>query len=111
MDKSKITLNKLKAMSKRVESLLKQYPQYRDCDIKLVAHIWMEQLGGVENMGSVNLLEWMRFWIENQNSVASPENIARARRKIQENDETLRGENYKLRKEQEKSVRSGIKDL
>jgi hypothetical protein len=105
-----IALDKIKDMQNRVELLLKRFPAYRDCDTKLVAHIWMEQIGGVEKMKQINLHDWMKMWIENPN-IASPETISRARRKIQEANADLRGENYKLRKDQEKDVRGGISDL
>lgn len=105
-----IALTKIKDMQKRVESLLKRFPAYRDCDNKLVAHIWMEQIGGVEKMKEINLHDWMKMWIENPN-ISSPETISRARRKIQESNADLRGENYKFRKDQEKDVRGGINDL
>jgi hypothetical protein len=105
-----ITLNKIKDMRVRVESLLKRFPVYRDCDNKLVAHIWMEQVGGIEQMKAINLHDWMKLCIENPN-IAKPENICRARRKIQKFDPSLRGEHYKLRKEQEKDVRGGINDI
>jgi len=105
-----IALNKIKDMQNRVESLLKRFPAYRDCDTKLVAHIWMEQIGGIERMKEINLHDWMKMWIDNPN-IASPETISRARRKIQESNADLRGEHYKLRKDQEKDVRGGISDL
>ena len=105
-----IALDKIKDMQNRVESLLKRFPAYRDCDTKLVAHIWMEQIGNVERMKEINLHDWMKMWIENPN-IASPETISRARRKIQESNADLRGDNYKLRKDQEKDVRGGISDL
>jgi hypothetical protein len=105
-----ITLDKIKDMQKRVLSLLKRFPAYRDCDTKLVAHIWMEQIGGVDKMKEINLHDWMKMWIDNPN-IASPDTIYRARRKIQENNADLRGEHYKLRKDQEKDVRGGINEI
>ena len=104
-----ITLDKIKHMHKRVELLLKRFPAYRDCDTKLVAHIWMEQVGGAERMKEINLHEWMKMCIENPN-IAVPETICRARRLVQKNNEDLRGELYKLRKSQEGDVRKGIND-
>ena len=102
-------LDKIKDMQNRVETLLRKYPPYRDCDTKLVAHIWMEQIGGVDKMKEMNLHEWMKMCIENPNIVV-PETICRARRLIQKTNEDLRGELYKLRKSQEKDVRKGIND-
>ena len=105
-----IALNKIKDMQKRVESLLSRFPAYRDCDTKLLAHIWMEQIGGIDRMKEINLHDWMKIWIDNSN-IASPETISRARRKIQESNADLRGEYYKLRNDQEKDVRGGISEI
>jgi hypothetical protein len=102
-------LGKIKDMQNRVETLLTRYPSYRDCDTKLVAHIWMEQVGGTQRMKEINLHEWMKMCIENPN-IAVPETICRARRLVQKNNEDLRGELYKLRKSQEGNVRKGIND-
>ena len=105
-----LPLEKIKDMQSRVETLLKRYPPYRDCDTKLVAHIWMEQVGGVERMKEINLHDWMKMCIDNPN-IAIPENICRARRLIQKTNVELRGEKYKIRKKQESEVRKGINKM
>jgi hypothetical protein len=100
-------INKIKEMQVVVEDLLHQYAHYRDSDTRIIAHIWMRQLGGLENMKSISLYDFFQLWIENKN-IVSPDTITRARRKVQEENVDLRGKTYKKRKEQSKDVKKNI---
>ena len=100
-------IHKIKEMQVVVEDLLHQYSHYRDSDTRIIAHIWMRQLGGLENMKSISLYDFFQLWIENKNIVA-PDTITRARRKVQEENVDLRGKTYKKRKEQSKDVKKNI---
>ena len=100
-------INKIKEMQVVVQDLLQQYEHYRDSDTRVIAHIWMRQLGGLENMKSISLYDFLQIWIENKN-IVSPDTITRARRKVQEENVSLRGKSYKQRKEQSKKVRQNI---
>jgi hypothetical protein len=100
-------VNKIKEMQVVVEDLLHQYAHYRDSDTRIIAHIWMRQLGGLENMKSISLYDFFQLWIENKN-IVSPDTITRARRKVQEENVDLRGKTYKKRKEQSKDVKKNI---
>ena len=100
-------INKIKEMQVVVEDLLHQYAHYRDSDTRIIAHIWMRQLGGLENMKSISLYDFFQLWIENKNIVA-PDTITRARRKVQEENVDLRVKTYKKRKEQSKDVKKNI---
>jgi hypothetical protein len=100
-------VNKIKEMQVVVEDLLHQYAHYRDSDTRIIAHIWMRQLGGLENMKSISLYDFFQLWIDNKNIVA-PDTITRARRKVQEENVDLRGKTYKKRKEQSKDVKKNI---
>ena len=51
-------INKIKEMQVVVEDLLHQYAHYRDSDTRIIAHIWMRQLGGLENMKSISLYDF-----------------------------------------------------
>ena len=90
-----------------VEDLLHQYAHYRDSDTRIIAHIWMRQLGGLENMKSISLYDFFQLWIDNKN-IVEPDTITRARRKVQEENVDLRGKTYKKRKEQSKDVKKNI---
>ena len=100
-------VNKIKEMQVVVEDLLHQYAHYRDSDTRIIAHIWMRQLGGLENMKSISLYDFFQLWIENKN-IVSPDTITRARRKVQEENVDLRGKTYKKRKKQAKDVKKNI---
>ena len=100
-------INKIKEMQVVVQDLLQQYEHYRDSDTRVIAHIWMRQLGGLENMKSISLYDFLQIWIENKN-IVSPDTITRARRKVQEENVSLRGKSYKQRKEQSNKVKENI---
>jgi hypothetical protein len=100
-------INKIKEMQVVVQDLLQQYEHYRDSDTRVIAHIWMRQLGGLEKMKSISLYDFLQIWIENKN-IVSPDTITRARRKVQEENVSLRGKSYKQRKEQSKKVKENI---
>ena len=100
-------VTKIKDHTALVERLLKKYPTYRDNDKKLIAHIWMCQLGGIDNIKNLSLHDFLLQWIEG-NNIASTESIGRARRKVQEQNEDLRGAGYSVRKNEESDVSNNI---
>ena len=101
------TIHKIKDLQNVVKELLTQHPTYRDNDRKLVAHIWMKQVGGVQNMRAYNLYDFMRDWIDDD-AIIMPDTITRARRKVQQDNSHLRGESYVQRQNEEKEVRQNI---
>lgn len=98
---------KIKKLQEEVYRLLNQYPSYRDNDIKLISHIWMEQLGGKDKMNAISLLDFCKNWVEDSN-ISNPESICRARRLVQAEHEDLRGEVYKHRAVESENVRNLI---
>jgi hypothetical protein len=98
---------KIKKLQEEVYRLLSQYPPYRDNDIKLISHIWMEQLGGKENMSNISLLDFCKNWVGNPN-ISNPDSITRARRLVQAEHKDLRGEVYSHRTVQSENVRTLI---
>jgi hypothetical protein len=92
----------IKSIKPIVQKLLTEYPHYRDDDRRLLAHIWMIQLG-VNTMKSISLYEFMKQYIDNSH-IYSPDHISRLRRKIQEQHPHLRGETYVERKRMQKDV-------
>lgn len=101
------TIIKIKDMQVVVKQLLELYPTYRDNDRKLVAHVWMMQVGGERNMSSIDLYSFMRQWVDNED-ISTPDTITRARRKLQQEYPHLRGENYSKRHMEEVDVRNKI---
>ena len=101
------TIQQIKDMQGVVKSLLTKYAAYRDNDRKLVAHVWMMQVGGMDTMKEANLFDFMQTWVNNEN-LAMPDTITRARRKIQEEFPSLRGDKYTQRHSEELDVRNTI---
>lgn len=82
--------------------LLKNFPETRDCDLKLVARYWNE-FDNCHVDVTINQIY--------NGHVTHFESIRRMRQKIQEQNEDLRGVRYKTRKNKlEKEVRELIKN-
>lgn len=101
-------IEKVKEIQGLVERLLEEYPTYRDSDKKLCSHIWMIEVGGINNMRKMNAYDFL-YHLSNSEELSSFESISRARRKIQENLPHLRGQTFKERKKREQKFRSEIK--
>lgn len=95
-------LKEIKELHALVKKLLTNYAHLRDSDQKLVANIWYYELNGAE----LSAKEFIGL-IANK-KLTNYDSITRARRKVQEEFEELRGSNYTKRKEQESEVREGI---
>lgn len=104
------TIEQLKDMQSVVKTLLTKHAAYRDNDRKLVAHVWMIQIGGIDKMKEANLWDFMHTWVNNEN-LAMPDTITRARRKVQEEFPSLRGEKYTQRHSEGIDVRNAINCL
>jgi hypothetical protein len=92
-----------------VEGLLINNPKTRDSDNLLVATYYFYEVGGkavLQNQSAYDFLKNM-----SAGSLTSFESISRARRKIQEQNPLLRGNNYKQRKESSEQIRENIKNL
>ncbi len=100
-------ITKIKDMQVVVKELLEKYPTYRDNDRKLVAHVWMMQVGGERNMANIDLYSFMLQWVDNDD-IVMPDTVTRARRKIQQEYAHLRGKTYSKRHAEEIEVRTNI---
>jgi hypothetical protein len=88
-----------KDIKENVTSLLRRYPETRDCDMKLVAKYW-RYYDGFQSILDIY-----------HSNVTHFESIRRIRQKLQEQNEELRGVRYKTRKNKlEKEVRELIKN-
>jgi len=98
-------IDKIKNIKTAVESMLLQNFTSRDSDDKLVCNIWYKILTKekVDSMSAMELLT-----IISNGILPSYDNISRARRKLQEDNPHLRGNNYKERHHQETGVRANI---
>ena len=93
----------------KVLHLLNRYPHLRDSDERLIATYWMIETGGQDSLSRMTAHQFLQNFVEG--AYTSPESIRRVRQKIQEENESLRGESYRKRQKIEKDVRSTIKNL
>ena len=89
---------------KKVEDILRRYPQAKDNDNILVALYWWEEL---ENNPHQIDREKFKYFLQyfREGNVTMPETITRARRKLQNDKKTLRGDKYNARHAKAKSIR------
>ena len=93
---------KIKNVKRKVIEILEKYKESRDCDMKLLAIVWNEELGGshkTENMTAFELL-----CLLSRKELSNPVSLWRCRQKVQEENELLRGEKWKVRQEHSKNV-------
>lgn len=75
-----------------VHDLLISKPHTRDCDKKLMANVWSKEIGGIKTLTNISGYDFLKYFSEGK--LSSPESIRRARQKIQEENEDLRGATY-----------------
>mgnify|MGYP003152608849 FL=1 len=78
----------------KVRSILMEKPEARDCDRILTAIIWYEEAKDATIVWHLNT--FFRNYVDGKLTLA--DSITRARRKLQEEDKTLRGKNWDKRK-------------
>lgn len=88
-------------VKQRVKSILEVNKDSRDCDRLLISIIWSEDSNYIEDKK-----EFLDMLINGE--LTSPETIRRCRQRLQEENETLRGYKYKLRKQLGEEVRQSI---
>lgn len=87
------TAEQILSVYDKVVNLLGANPHLRDDDAKLIATIWLKELGGQEPVAKLNGMQFLHI-IANNQDLTSPESITRARRKAQEENLHLRGKKY-----------------
>lgn len=96
-------LKEMTNIKPKVEALLKEVPDLRDDDNRLVANVWWSEIEDRENKSAKDLLSDFA-----NGKLTSPESITRMRRKLQESNELYRGEKYAERHKEEVVVRHNI---
>ena len=102
---------RLKNLKSIVERQLRDKPELRDSDSKLVARIWYNHIQSkspipVENMSAVDLLIAV-----GNGELIGWSSITRVRRKIHEMNPDLRGKKYQKRQESRKVYIKEIKEF
>jgi hypothetical protein len=104
----KTQLKQYKGLQEVVKTFLEKREDLRDSDPKLIANVWRKEIetlaqkeGALEDMSA---LVFLAYYLVPE-KISSSDSITRARRKIQQDNEHLRGNNYKERQAQEKEFR------
>jgi hypothetical protein len=92
-----------KKLKERVRQLLIEQPKTRDNDNLLISEIWYSESGFKSCLRFGDFLEDFEKGL-----YTSAESIRRARQKLQEDNESLRGEKYNERQRKGKEVRQTI---
>lgn len=91
----------------KVEILLTKYPKLRDDDKSLISKIWeVELLKQNINLSETNINMFLSLYVNG--SISNPDSILRARRKLQETNEELRGETWEERHKEAQETRQTI---
>jgi hypothetical protein len=94
-------------VKQRVKSILEVNKDARDCDRLLISQIWQADFESSYGKLELNDSKGILIALEN-GELTSPETIRRCRQRLQEENETLRGYKYKLRKQLGEEVRNTI---
>ena len=96
------SLKEMVGIKPKVKHLLVNFPHLRDDDNKLIANIWYNEVDCTDISAST----FLKFFSDG--ILTSPESIRRMRQKLQEENEELRGKNYKLRHKEKDTIRKNI---
>lgn len=115
MKEETIYFNSLKKIKDKVKHLLIKHPKTRDNDNELVCWFWYYECTEVNFHHKdfmPNKLSMLNFLSQYKKGLyTNSDNITRVRRKLQELDPGLRGENYKKRHESANYIKNNIKKL
>ncbi len=81
----------------KVTTLLTKFPELRDSDNKLIAFFWYKELKrkGM-NPNQMSAMDFLQYFSDSK--LTNSETIRRSRAKLQEENISLRGNNYTARK-------------
>jgi len=92
-------------MKNQIVEKLKQYPETRDDDNKLIAHVLMDiDFLKLKDISAQQFLHNLK-----EGEYGSLESITRCRRKLQEKNEDLRGTLWKVRHSYQDEIKSQLK--
>ena len=93
---------KIKNVKKKVTEVLERHPQSRDNDMSLLAIVWNDELGGKDITGTMSAFELL--CLLSKKEISNPVSLWRCRQKVQEENESLRGDKWQARQEHSKNV-------
>jgi hypothetical protein len=96
-----------KTLMEKIRVYLSLHPETRDCDRTLTTLIWTGELNKfTDEYVQTSLQSFLRSYRDGK--LTSSDSITRARRKLQEEDKTLRGEKWYLRKKLQEQYRQRV---
>ena len=96
-------MKKLFSVIDEVERLLTKYPPLRDDDERLMANLWGNHLGPLDNISGKDVICMLA-----KHKLPSYESVSRCRRKIQQTNPELRGEKWTERQRRAKKIKKEI---
>jgi predicted transcriptional regulator len=99
-------IKKMKSNKAKIEKMLKERKSLRDSDNQLIKAVWISQVKTLNNMSAADLLNMLA-----SGRLVNPETVRRCRQKIQEENPSLRGKTYRMRKSIGKEMKKDIKGL
>ena len=89
------------SIKEKVLELLTKYPHLRDSDEKLCANIWFSK-----TPSGISATDFLALYAKGE--LPSSESITRCRRKIQEENPSLRGSLYKERQDKQEVIKEEL---
>ena len=86
----------LKDLKSTIKRILTEHPELKDNDNSLCTQIWREELRQMGCAVNCDAYSFFKRYAKGEMSLAP--SIKRARAKLQEDEEKMRGKNYKKRK-------------
>jgi len=106
-------VKEIKDIKTSVLFLLHESSKYRDSDRKLLARIWIEQLGEIQNLRDkqISAEEFLLEFIKDNTVLCTQESVGRVRRKIQEHNPALRGNKWSKRHNEQEKIKAEVKNI
>ena len=101
---------KIGTKKQEIYNLLVNDAKLRDNDNLLICIIWRKEIAKLQNFDYESLSAKDLLCIISCDTLTSPEGITRCRRKIQQENPSLRGRKYILRLQQQTEVKTEIKN-
>jgi hypothetical protein len=102
-------VKKMKSIKEDVRELLELKKEYRDSDSRLITAFYYRKFGGKRYFNDKTALDFLRALASGKFPL--PDTITRVRRKLQEQNPSLRGDSYKTRQLYRSDVKKEIKHL
>lgn len=101
-----MVLKKIKNLQDVVQALLEKFPEFKDDDNRLIAHIWWKHLKNNDIPEDIITMDFLKLYAKGE--IPQADMITRARRKVQQDFPHLRGKVWEERHKLKEEVRKGI---